>query len=326
MFFYNGLSCPHCQKPFSETDDIVACPVCGAPHHRDCWNELGNCACAADHGTDKQWSRDKAQPTTPPPAAPSKPCPYCHTNNVPYAEFCSHCGKELTSNNWQSTQNAYPPPPGGYHEYAPFHVQSPYGGVSPDTKIEDESARDIAAVVVSNTSYYLPRFERLSRENKKISFNLSALLFTPYWLFYRKQYALGTLVMVFNTLMSTMYQLIFFLSIELPCMQAAGTKTVSYDMLVEWVMNSPAVHPTMFFLGMILLTLALVGIFFGLFGNWIYMQSCAKRIDRARQNYPEGYQAQLSVCGGTSLVLVLVAYMCYSLCYNLLSALVISLL
>ena len=65
MFFYQGLACPHCNQAFDERDDIVACPVCGAPHHRDCWKEHGGCACAADHGTQRQWSRETAAPEEP---------------------------------------------------------------------------------------------------------------------------------------------------------------------------------------------------------------------------------------------------------------------
>ena len=35
MFFYEGQSCPVCGQPFQETDDIVACPQCGAPVSED---------------------------------------------------------------------------------------------------------------------------------------------------------------------------------------------------------------------------------------------------------------------------------------------------
>jgi len=61
---------------------------------------------------------------------------------------------------------------------------------------------------------------------------------------------------------------------------------------------------------MITLTTFAVRLFFALFGNSIYMQSCLKTIRRAREEYPEGYQAQLPVFGGTSFVLALVMYMC----------------
>ncbi len=59
MFFYEGYSCPVCKKPFTESDDIVTCPDCGAPHHRGCWQQENRCFYAELHGTDRQWSREK---------------------------------------------------------------------------------------------------------------------------------------------------------------------------------------------------------------------------------------------------------------------------
>ena len=32
-----------CGKPLTLQDDIVVCPDCGAPYHRDCYEKLGRC-------------------------------------------------------------------------------------------------------------------------------------------------------------------------------------------------------------------------------------------------------------------------------------------
>ena len=42
MDFYK-YKCPVCNKQFKESDDIVVCPDCGAPHHRECWEKEGKC-------------------------------------------------------------------------------------------------------------------------------------------------------------------------------------------------------------------------------------------------------------------------------------------
>ena len=39
-----GVSCVRCHAYLFPEDDIVYCPVCGAPHHRECYNQLGHCA------------------------------------------------------------------------------------------------------------------------------------------------------------------------------------------------------------------------------------------------------------------------------------------
>ena len=40
---YIGLKCPICGKPFTADDDIVVCPQCGAPYHRECYIKAGKC-------------------------------------------------------------------------------------------------------------------------------------------------------------------------------------------------------------------------------------------------------------------------------------------
>lgn len=72
MFFYEGYTCPVCKREFKETDDIVACPKCGAPHHRECWKLEGHCHYAEDHDTPRQWKRpEEAAPVASDPAGPA---------------------------------------------------------------------------------------------------------------------------------------------------------------------------------------------------------------------------------------------------------------
>ena len=42
MRFENQI-CPVCNEKFNENDEIVVCPDCGTPHHRNCYNSLGEC-------------------------------------------------------------------------------------------------------------------------------------------------------------------------------------------------------------------------------------------------------------------------------------------
>ena len=48
--------CQLCNAYLFEDDDVVFCPECGAPHHRECYNSLGHCALEHLHGTDQQYS------------------------------------------------------------------------------------------------------------------------------------------------------------------------------------------------------------------------------------------------------------------------------
>ena len=46
---YYGCPCEGCGKPLTLQDDIVVCPDCGAPYHRDCYEKLGRCIHAPAH-------------------------------------------------------------------------------------------------------------------------------------------------------------------------------------------------------------------------------------------------------------------------------------
>ncbi len=35
MINFTGIKCPVCGKAFTDEDDIVVCPKCGAPYHRE---------------------------------------------------------------------------------------------------------------------------------------------------------------------------------------------------------------------------------------------------------------------------------------------------
>lgn len=50
-----NVKCGLCDKIFQEQDDVVYCPDCGAPAHRECWQSEGECAYADRHGSGFRW-------------------------------------------------------------------------------------------------------------------------------------------------------------------------------------------------------------------------------------------------------------------------------
>ncbi len=40
---YIGKTCPYCQFPLKADSDVVQCPSCIVPHHKECWAENGGC-------------------------------------------------------------------------------------------------------------------------------------------------------------------------------------------------------------------------------------------------------------------------------------------
>ncbi len=313
MFFYEGLSCPHCHRVFLESDDIVACPVCGAPHHRGCWGDAGGCACREDHGTERQWTRESAQAAaaaTPPPTdtVPTMPtCPHCQAANSPYAEMCYRCGRPLQAQEWASQ----PPPAGAapgatpFSEYAPFHsAATPYGGVDAKADLDGETAEDYAMVVFTNTAYYLPRFQHLAKNDSHISWNWSAFLLAPYWLMFRKQYLVGAVALLWDILCTTLANIVLYTKLDEAFVENAwGQASLSYTKWMELMYTDDRLLLATLFIGMLGTTMILFRVCIGLFGNKLYMSDCRRKIQKARNTYPEGYRAQLSMLGGTSFVL-----------------------
>lgn len=109
MADYKGNTCPVCKQKFKEADDIVVCPDCGTPYHRECWKKVGVCVHRADHAAGFEWTPDNVISDRPDDIV----CPNCGTHNPLGAKYCNHCGVSLPDHpdNVQYQQDH--PAPGG---------------------------------------------------------------------------------------------------------------------------------------------------------------------------------------------------------------------
>ncbi len=154
---YHGYSCPVCQKAFEPNDDIVVCPICGAPHHRECYREFGSCALTKNHEQGIPWEQTVAPATPPPPSdftsdathasaeneppraqrntnGPSQPlrCSGCGSSNPPDGVFCQVCGTMLGQHRSPPGGHVHRPsytPPGQGYDNQPYgqpHNQQSY--------------------------------------------------------------------------------------------------------------------------------------------------------------------------------------------------------
>ena len=58
MFNYTGYECKSCGKKFTDDDDIVVCPECGTPYHRDCYKKEGRCINDELHSKHMSWKAE----------------------------------------------------------------------------------------------------------------------------------------------------------------------------------------------------------------------------------------------------------------------------
>ncbi len=194
---YNGLKCPACNTPLESDDDIVVCPVCGAPHHRECYEDTGHCYFESKHNDNfdyneyikEKQSENQSAKGTDTNDKQSIKCQKCGTDNPSTSFYCSKCGAPL---NFQQTssagQNQTGMPPFGM----PVNFD-PMAGINPKEEIDDGvTAGEAAKYIQTNTPYFLRIFTNI-RDNNKSKFNFSAFLFSGGYMLYRKMYKIGTI-------------------------------------------------------------------------------------------------------------------------------------
>lgn len=180
-----GVTCVRCHAYLFDDDDVVYCPVCGAPHHRECYNELGHCALEALHGTDKQYDKLKAAEETVPADEAERghtgenaegeiTCQMCHESYDFSLNACPKCGAPNVAKAGGSFVN--------------FDF---LGGVPADCDIgEGVTAEEAKRLVAANTPRYIPKFAVLNKKNRA-SWNWMAFLFPCEWMLSRKMYKNG---------------------------------------------------------------------------------------------------------------------------------------
>ena len=108
---FTNYKCPVCNEQFNKDDDIVVCPECGAPHHRDCYDNLKHCFYEDKHSEDFSFehlhgnSQNNENVNN---NEESITCPNCKYENPKATFYCNKCGYPLNEqdrNNY-ANQNA----------------------------------------------------------------------------------------------------------------------------------------------------------------------------------------------------------------------------
>ncbi len=194
--------CAYCHAILFEEDDVVYCPECGAPHHRECYNKLGECANKAMHGQQteqdyqepQQQSEQEPRPQGVPLDRDGHVCEKCGKRSTSDTLFCPYCGAGFVKPGEQRdpfNANRYAATIPGF---------DPYGGVDPSSELDGHPVSEVASFVRVNTNHYIPVFVALRDRNRKTGWNWAAFLLTYVWLFFRKCYREGFVVVLFSVL------------------------------------------------------------------------------------------------------------------------------
>ncbi len=195
MADYRGKKCLICDKEFKEGDDIVVCPDCGTPYHRECYLEKGECVNYELHEKGGSWQAEQDEIEDRKRRENSGSdirCPRCGENNPGSALFCNNCGLPLGMKQ-QGAQQSFNDmgQQGGYGNMG--GMGAPFGTFStvrftPESDLDGNTLGEYANYVGTSRSYFMTQFIRFTKFAKKASFSFVAFLFPEFYFFYRKMY------------------------------------------------------------------------------------------------------------------------------------------
>lgn len=158
---FKNYFCPVCNNKFTDDDDVVVCPECGTPHHRDCYFSNGGCFNEERHNSTENVSEAYKQDVAEEIEAISvEPVEFQDKKEEERNEFFKN-----VSFNPSST-----PLIGGKHGYL-FEI-----------------------AIGKNQRYYIPRFMLMDKFNRSFNWNFFAFICPLAWSLYRKMYKLSALI------------------------------------------------------------------------------------------------------------------------------------
>lgn len=253
---YSNYRCPVCEKHFGRDDDVVVCPECGAPHHRECYETLDHCFFEDKHTSDfdfKTYSKQQSQSSNyennnnqNPQQGEFIACPNCGTFNVVPNDFCQTCGAELNKTTAHESydrhsEEAQTPPNNDQNAGKPFtasYVFDPMGGLKPEDDLgEGVTVDEVSKFTKNNSPFFCRLFHQIKTQDRS-RFSFVGFLFSGGWLLYRKMYKLGTFITILLALMmiSQLYIETFYHNLLTNLLTA--TEGGNYLSQVETIKNS----------------------------------------------------------------------------------------
>ncbi len=259
-----GKQCSVCHAYLFEEDDVVYCPECAAPHHRDCYNSIGHCALEELHGTDKQYDIVKRQQEE---AQAEK---QEHTENSRVTVKCGMCGEDYPIGDKQCPK-CHTPNTVGINTFVGYDF---LGGVPADMDIgEGVTADEAKRFVAVNTPRYIPKFAAMSF-GKKASWNWLAFLFPCGWFLSRKMYIKG---IIFGILTVAITLLQFPLVLAVDGLGIAGGSYMQLTSMIAENLDKIGGIAVLLAFASLVLDLAL-RIVSGLFGDAMYRRYALSNI------------------------------------------------
>ncbi len=306
---YENEQCPVCGKPFKQGDDIVVCPDCGTPHHRECYTELGKCVNSHVHSENFSWSPlNKQNPVREESYREQQNqtviCPNCSAENEAGSKFCKEC---------------YSPLMPFFSNDASEKIDEEFkdNGAFANEFIDNDNTltvKEATLFIQKNKEKYIPVFIEAKKSGALPKYNFSAFIFGPFWFFYRKIYKAGLAIAgVFFAILCfimTLYVKTFgvFISFIVNNYDSFSSSSLTDQMsreLLSVYTNCVQTHQReMTAIFLLMASMVLINLVMGFFANRIYLEKIKETVAKIKSVIPDKsmHTKYIYAKGGTSLL------------------------
>lgn len=180
--FYDNKVCDGCSGLMLEGEDIVVCPECGTPQHRECYKKNNECVNAHLHAEGFDWRAANPEP--------EKKEEEAETQAENAAEASSQNERSEVFSSSEEIPNI---------QFPEVHFSGIYVNgrtVDANEDIGGVTASEAITYTQINSRHYLRKL--IKHKNKKsffLSWNWGAFAFGSAWFFYRKLYKAGAIIL-----------------------------------------------------------------------------------------------------------------------------------
>lgn len=318
---YVNQKCTHCNKMFTKEDDVVVCPVCGTPQHRECYEENNQCINHDKHKEGYVWgAEDTSNSHTANSTANSSyspdgiVCGNCGTKNTNDSLFCKHCSTPLSVFHSTDTKNSYNTqnnPNNPNLQGMPFNAM-PFR-INENEEIAPNVKQGEAQKYVKNNSLLFSLIFKRIHDHNKGRFNLGAFLFSGGWFLYRKQYLLGTILTLLFGLLTVGYNILGPVAYKILEVNNLTEGEIVAEELLS-VLSQEQIN-LIFIAGAICIARFILMVVSGLIANRCYYKHVVKKVRLAKEKFSteDEVKKHLSETGGVNMLLAYILLMVYFL-------------
>lgn len=293
MSNYIGYECIVCGQKINNDDDIVVCPDCGTPYHRECYIKSGECINEELHKSGGSWKKSVECENV---KSEYKKCLYCETVNKPHSIICEQCGAPLVDDLNKNMSYERNQQFGGMNNSAQnsqkfgnsfaFDPQDKCCGIDPEEDFDSIKLGDLAKFVKTNQLYYLPIFKKIKDTGKKASLNIASFFFPQLYFANRKMWFWCIVSIIVSSILSIPYMI--------SMVETMGTLGNSFNIVRIIKENFDIINEVSNILNLIFQAMML------LFSNWLYYRHSINKIKDKKTVQGQNNAENLAMLGGTS--------------------------